>query len=203
MMPGIDGYEVCKQLKTDEITSHIPVILLTAKASLDSKIEGLETGADDYITKPFSEEELKLRIKNLIATREKLREKFAGQLNLNPRELSVTSADVKFLNRVKEVVEKNLINPDFNVEDFSGEVGMSRMTLHRKLKAVTGLSAKELIQEMRLRRAAQLLEKNIGTIAEVAYEVGFKEPSYFTKCFQKRFNVLPSEYVKHEISPIL
>jgi len=203
MMPGIDGYEVCKQLKTDEITSHIPVILLTAKASLDSKIEGLETGADDYITKPFSEEELKLRIKNLIATREKLREKFAGQLNLNPTELSVTSADEKFLNRVKEVVEKNLPNPDFNVEDFSGKVGMSRMTLHRKLKAVTGLSAKELIQEMRLRRAAQLLEKNIGTIAEVAYEVGFKEPSYFTKCFQKRFNVLPSEYVKHEISPII
>lgn len=199
MLPGIDGYEVCRQLKTDEVTSHIPIILLTAKASMESKIEGLETGADDYITKPFSEEELKIRIRNLIKTREKLREKFAGQLSLNPKELSITSVDEKFFNRVKEVVDKNLSNPDFSVEGFAGEVGMSRMTLHRKLKAVTGFSTKELIQEMRLRRAAQLIEKNIGTIAEVAYEVGFKEPSYFTKCFQKRFNVLPSEYVKREV----
>ncbi len=200
MMPGIDGYEVCRQLKTDEITSHIPIILLTAKASMSSKIEGLETGADDYITKPFSEDELKIRIKNLIKTRESLRSKFAGQINIDPKELSVTSVDEKFLIRIKEIVEKKLSNPDFSVDNFADEVGMSRMTLHRKLKAVTGISTKELIQEMRLRKAALLIEKNFGTIAEIAYEVGFKEPSYFTKCFQKKYNVVPSEYNSRSIT---
>ncbi|MBZ0200503.1 MAG: response regulator, partial [Ignavibacteriaceae bacterium] len=199
MMPGIDGYEVCQQLKTDEITSHIPIILLTAKASMNSKIDGLETGADDYITKPFSEDELKIRIKNLIKNRETLRSKFAGQINLNPKELSITPVDEKFFIRVKVIVEQNLKNPDFSVDNFAVEIGMSRMTLHRKLKAVTGISTKELIQEMRLRKAAQLLEKNFGSIAEVAYEVGFKEPSYFTKCFQKKYNVVPSVYNQQQV----
>jgi YesN/AraC family two-component response regulator len=194
MMPELDGYELCHVLKNDEKTSHIPVILLTAMGGEENKLEGLQTGADDYLTKPFSSKELLARAKNLVEQRRQLREKFSREVVLKPGEIAITSADERFLNRVKEAVEKNLGDEDFSVEDLGREVGMSRVQLHRKLKALTDQSAGEFILSMRLQRAVDLLAQNAGTVAEIAYMVGFNTPNYFAKCFRKQFGCSPSEY---------
>lgn len=194
MMPELDGYELCHALKNDERTSHIPVILLTAMGGEENKLEGLQTGADDYLTKPFSSKELLARVKNLIAQRRRLRERFSREIVLKPSEIAITSADERFLNRVKEAVEKNLGDEEFSVEDLGREVAMSRVQLHRKLKALTNQSAGEFILAMRLQRAVDLLKQNAGTVAEIAYMVGFNTPNYFAKCFRKQFGCSPSEY---------
>jgi DNA-binding response OmpR family regulator len=194
MMPKLDGYELCGKLKSDERTSHIPVILLTARASGESRIAGLETGADDYLTKPFDSKELQVRVKNLIEQRRKLRERFRREVVLKPGEIAITSMDEQFLNRVKEVIEKHLGEEEFSVEDLAAEAGMSRVQLHRKLKALTDQSAGQFILSMRLQRAADLINQNAGTIAEVAYMTGFNTPNYFAKCFRKQFGCSPSEY---------
>jgi len=195
MMPQMGGFELCAKLKTDERTSHIPVILLSARASSESKIEGLETGADDYLTKPFDAHELQIRIKNLIEQRKKLRERFRKEIVLQPSEIAVTSADEKFLERAMKSINQHLADPDFGIETFVKEAGMSRMQLHRKLKALAGYSASEFIRIMRLKRAAYLLLHGKETVAEIAYQVGFNSPSYFTRCFREQFGVPPSEYV--------
>ncbi len=203
MMPKMDGYALCAALKTEEKTSHVPVLLLTAKAGEENKLEGLETGADDYLTKPFSSKELLARIRNLIAQRRKLRERFSREVVLQPSAIAITSADERFLNRVKAAVEKNLGDEEFSVEDFGREVGMSRVQLHRKLKALTDQSAGEFILSMRLQRAAALLQQNAGTVAEIAYMTGFNTPNYFAKCFRKQYGCSPSEYkvsISHETS---
>lgn len=194
MMPEMSGYELCHALKNDERTSHIPIILLTAMGGEENKLEGLQTGADDYLTKPFSSKELLARVKNLIAQRRKLRERFSREVVLKPSEIAITSTDERFLNRVKEAVEKNLGDEEFSVEDLGREVGMSRVQLHRKLKALTNQSASEFILSMRLQRAVDLLKQNAGTVAEIAYMTGFNTPNYFAKCFRKQFGCSPSEY---------
>ncbi len=194
MMPRMDGNALCKKLKTDERTSHIPIILLTAKASRESKIEGLETGADDYLTKPFDAQELRVRVRNLIAQRRQLRERYTRELILKPSEIAVTPLDEKFLHRVKAAVEKHLGEEEFSVEDLAREAGMSRVQLHRKLKALTNQAASDFILSMRLQRAADLLKQNAGTIAEIAYMTGFNTPNYFAKCFRKQFGCTPSEW---------
>jgi signal transduction histidine kinase/DNA-binding NarL/FixJ family response regulator len=194
MMPEMNGVELCKKLKTDERTSHIPVILLTARADVEDKIEGLETGADDYITKPFNIKELLTRSKNLIEQRKKLREKYTHQIDLEPGEIAVQSADERFLKRALEIIEKNMGDCDFDVNNFYPEMNMSRMQLFRKLKALVNQTPSELIRNMRLKRAAQLMKQNFGNIAEITYEVGFNNLSYFAKCFKEKFGVLPSEY---------
>jgi DNA-binding response OmpR family regulator len=194
MMPKMDGYQLCHALKNDQRTSHIPVILLTARAGEDSKLAGLETGADDYLTKPFSSRELLVRAKNLIEQRRKLREKFSRDVVLKPSEIAITSMDEQFLNRVKEVVEKYISDEDFTVEDLGHKVGMSRVQLHRKLRALTNQSASQFILSMRLQRAIDLIKQNAGTVSEIAYMVGFNTPNYFAKCFRKRFGCSPSEY---------
>lgn len=196
MMPGMDGYELCRHLKTDERTSHIPVILLTARAAEDSKITGLETGADDYVTKPFNAQELRTRISNLIEQRRKLRQRFSRQVTLQPGDLAITTADELFLKRVMAIVDEHLSDADFGVQAFAQKVRLSRVQLHRKLKALTDQSASEFIRIMRLRAAARLLEQGKYTVTEIAYEVGFNNLSYFAKCFQEQFGVLPSEYKK-------
>ena len=185
MMPKKDGYEVCRDLKNDEKTSHIPIILLTAKAASENKIEGLETGADDYLIKPFEVKELIARIRNLIEVRRRLRERFSVGTVLKPGEIAVTSLDDAFLRRVIAVVEKNMGNEDFSVEDLGREVGMSRVQIHRKLTALTNQSAGEFIRYMRLHRAMDMLKKDSGTVSEIAYSVGFGSPAYFTKCFHR------------------
>jgi DNA-binding response OmpR family regulator/two-component sensor histidine kinase len=196
MMPEIDGVELCRRLKTDERTSHIPVILLTAKAGTKNKLEGLETGADDYLTKPFEREELLTRVKNLLAGRKLLRERFGRQLLVQPAEVSVTSADEKFLEKVFGLLEENLSNADFDVTAFSKEIGMSQTHLHRKLTALLGQSANELIRTFRLKRAASLLSQQHGNVSEIAFMVGFTNANYFSKCFRDQFSQTPTEYAR-------
>ncbi len=194
MMPGMSGISLCEKLKQNEKTSHIPVILLTALASQTSKLEGIETGADDYIVKPFDKEELTARVKNLIDQRKRLRKKYSRQLNLEPKTLAITSKDELFLEKVIQVLEQHLDNSAFKVEDFAREMGMSRTQLFRKMRALTDQSAQDFIRDFRLKRAAQLLKNKAGNISEVAYQVGFNNLSYFTKRFKELFGKTPSEY---------
>ena len=201
LMPKLNGYELCEKVKRDERTSHIPVILLTSKAETNSRLKGLETGADDYLTKPFYSTELLLRIKNLIDQRKKLREKFSREITLEPKDIAVTSTDEKFLIRVLEIVEKNVGNEKFSAEDFAESVGMSKTHLNRKLNALTDASANEFIRTIRLKKAARLLSGRSGNISEIAYEVGFSNPSYFAESFKKLFGYSPSEYLQKQITP--
>ncbi|MCD4745549.1 MAG: tetratricopeptide repeat protein [Bacteroidales bacterium] len=195
MMPKMDGIELCRELKTDERTSHIPIILLTALASIEDRIKGLETGADDYIAKPFNRQELVIRVQNLSKQRQLLRERFSKEIKIQPKDITITSADEKFLNNLIAFIEKNIANPDLNVDSLLKEIYLSRAHLHRKLKALTNLSATEFIRNIRLKRAAQLLEQKHGSIAEVVYAVGFNNQSYFSKCFLKEFGVNPKEFI--------
>jgi len=194
MMPEMDGFELCQKIKSDERISHIPVILLTAKADLGSRIEGLEFGADDYISKPFEADELKARSTNLIKQRRRLREKFARLADIQPNEIAVTSTDEKFLNRLMKIFEDHVAEPDFSTEQFAGEIGMSRSTLNRKLQALTNQSTHEFIKSLRLKRAAYLLRKANSSVAEVAYSVGFNNPSYFARAFRQQYGQSPSDY---------
>jgi signal transduction histidine kinase/ligand-binding sensor domain-containing protein/DNA-binding response OmpR family regulator len=197
MMPAMDGMEFCRLVKSNINTSHIPVILLTAKADLQSKISGLETGADEYLSKPFHSQELKVRVKNLIRSRAELRERFSSnkKLILEPGELSVTSLDEKFLASALAIIEKNISDAEFRVETLAKELNMEHMALYRKIKALTGQTAVEFIRTIRLKRAAQLLIQQQLTVAEITYDVGFNDLQYFRTCFKKQFGVSPSEYV--------
>ncbi|QHT71668.1 response regulator [Rhodocytophaga rosea] len=194
MMPKMDGIALCSRLKTDEKTSHVPVILLTAKTSGESKVEGLERGADDYLTKPFEMRELLTRIHNLIEGRRKLKAHFSGQVLLQPQDIAITSADERFLKRTMEVIESYMGDTQFNVDILGKEVGMSRTQLYRKLQALTGQSPSDFIKVMRLQRAAQLIAKGSGTVSEISYQVGFSSHSYFSKCFLEQYGQTPSEY---------
>ncbi|MGZ8516823.1 MAG: two-component regulator propeller domain-containing protein, partial [Chitinophagaceae bacterium] len=195
MMPLMDGVELARKIKTETLTSHIPVILLTAIGSEEKQLEGLKVGVNDYITKPFTFEILASRIKNLLAQQELLQKRFQKQIEVNPGEVTITPVDEKFLKQALEVVEKNMDNPDFSVEDFSRDMYMNRVTLYRKILSITGKTPIEFIRSMRLKRAAQLLEKSGMSIAEIAYEVGFNNPKNFTKAFKEEFKALPSQYV--------
>lgn len=196
MMPRMDGVKMCNKLKTDERTSHIPVIMLTAKAEEEDKLVGLETGADAYIIKPFSMKEVKVRVRKLIEQRKKLRDRFSREITLEPKDITITSIDEKFLLNTMAVIEEHMDDNEFEVRKLQDEVGMSRMQLFRKLKALTGQTPSEFIRTIRLKRAAKLIEQNFGNIAQVAYEVGFNNLSYFAKCFKEFFKVAPSEYGK-------
>jgi signal transduction histidine kinase/DNA-binding response OmpR family regulator len=195
MMPRMDGIGMVKILKKDERTSHVPVIFLTAKASEESIIEGLETRADDYITKPFNIHELTLKIQNLIYTRSKLREKFMKSITVVPSEITSTSVDQQFLQKVLQIMENHMDDHEYNAEKFSGDVGMSRSNLHRKLVALTSQSTTEFMRSIRVKRAAQLLSGNVASISEIAYQTGFSNLSWFTKCFKEQFGKTPSEFL--------
>jgi signal transduction histidine kinase/DNA-binding response OmpR family regulator len=193
MMPVMDGFKMTAQLKKNEHTSHIPVILLTAKAGQQHKVEGLETGADDYLTKPFDAKELLVRIQNLIQQRKLLRKKFAGQVILKPSEIALNSLDEKFLTAVMQAIEKNMGEEDFGVEELAKQVTMSRSQLHRKLVALTNQSPSEVLRNTRLLRAKELLKKKSATPSEVAFKVGFNSHTYFSKCFKEEFGISPGE----------
>lgn len=193
MMPRKNGHEVCTTLKQQERTSHIPLILLTAKADIDSRIEGLETKADDYLTKPFVPKELLLRISNLIDSRQQLREKYLQTMILKPAEVAITSVDEKFLKRLMDLLEQHIGDEKFGVEALGEEIGMSRSQLHRKLKALIGQGPNQFIRTFRLNRAHDMLKAQAATAAEIAYAVGFSSPSYFTKCFHEQFGYTPSD----------
>ncbi len=195
MMPEMDGMEFCRRVKTDWLTSHIPIIMLTAKASGESKIEGLETGADDYLTKPFSSKELIIRIKNLLEIRRKLREKFSKDVSPKPEVRLPNPLDEEFLQKAYGLAEKNLDNTNFDVDSFAREMYLSRMQLHRKLQAVTGQTPGDFIRTYRLKKAAQLLKENKLSVTQIAFEVGYNSPAQFSRAFSKQFNCPPSEYI--------
>lgn len=194
MMPVMDGMQLCRELKGDDRTSHIPVILLTARATQEGKLEGLDVGADDYVTKPFDMRELRSRAKNLIDTRRKLWEKYHRQVTLGPSSIPVTSADERFLKRLAECIEQHLAEASYDSESLAHDLCMSRMQLNRKLNALTGKSTHEVVREFRLQRAAELLRRGAGNVSSVAYEVGFNSPSHFASAFRQTFGLLPSEY---------
>ena len=193
MMPGMDGIEFCRRIKNSMETSHIPVILLTAKASNESKIEGLETGADDYLIKPFNSRELLTRIKNLLEQRILLKEKFRKEINISPSTVTTTALDNDFLQRAMDTVERNIENPDFDTDIFAKEMFISRSQLHRKLTSITGQTPGEFLRIIRMKKAARLILERKLSITQIAFEVGYNSPSHFTKAFRQQFNCLPSE----------
>jgi DNA-binding response OmpR family regulator len=200
MIPKKDGYEVCRVLKNDQRTSHIPLILLTAKAASENRIAGLETGADDYLVKPFEPDELVARVDNLIESRRRLRERFGMGGVLKPGEVVITSIDDAFLQRAIALVDEHMGNARFGAEQLAEVVGLSRMQLHRKLTALTDQTAGELIRNMRLHRAMALLRENAGTVSEIAFRVGFSDSSYFAKRFRDQFGMTPGK--ARETSPL-
>jgi signal transduction histidine kinase/DNA-binding response OmpR family regulator/streptogramin lyase len=196
MMPKMDGNELTRILKNNEKTSHIPIILLTARSGQENKIEGLETGADDYLTKPFDIRELHARIENLIKIRRKLQAKYSKlEYVLKSDGKKGTSLDEKFIVKVMEVIDKHISEEEFSIEEFGGEVGMSRTQFHRKFKAITGKPASMFLRSIRLARAKKMIEEQHGNISEIAYSVGFSSPSYFTKCFREEFGYPPSNLI--------
>jgi signal transduction histidine kinase/ligand-binding sensor domain-containing protein/DNA-binding response OmpR family regulator len=194
MMPKMDGTELCRKLKNDNKTSHIPVVLLTAKAASGDKICGYNIGADDYIIKPFDALELKARIKNLIETRRKLQEKFRSGDFIIPKELN--PIDEEFLNRLFQVINRHISEEEFSIEDLGKESGMSRGQVYKKIKALTGRSPSLFLRSVRLSRARKMIKEGGGTIAEIAFLVGFSSPAYFTKCFNEEYGYLPSDILK-------
>ena len=196
IMPGMDGLEMCAKLKEDERSSHIPVIMLTAKTDLPDRLAGIGTGADAYLTKPFHIQEVLLVISKMIEQRKKLRERFSTNIKLEPGDIAITSADEKFLSRALAVIEDHLGDSGFDVSIFQKEMAMSRMQLFRKIKAMTDQAPGDFIRIIRLKRAARLIEEGFGNIAQITYEVGFNNPSHFAKSFKELFGILPSDYAK-------
>lgn len=195
VMPVMDGFELCKTIKSDLNYSHIPVILLTAKTNIQSKIEGMELGADAYIEKPFSVEYLQACASNLIQNREKLRQAFAESPFIAANTMALTKADEEFIKRLNEVIQINYANPEFSMDDMADNLNMSRSNFYRKIKGVLDLSPNEFLRLERLKKAAQLLKEGENRVNEICYMVGFNSPSYFAKCFQKQFGVLPKDFV--------
>lgn len=194
-MPVMDGNEFCKRIKSEERTNHIPVLMLTAMASHGNQVQGLEAGADVYITKPFSMQLLELHIKNVLAAKEILRSKYHKQLLLTPSKVEAQSPEEKFLAKLMQIMERHMEDTDFNVSVLVAEIGMSQTVLYKKIKALTDLSISDFMKSVRLKRAAQLLQEGHLNITEVAYAVGFNDRKYFSKEFKKQFGVVPSDYV--------
>ena len=195
VMPVMDGFELCKTIKSDLNYSHIPVILLTAKTNIQSKIEGMELGADAYLEKPFSVEYLQACASSLIQNREKLRKAFAQSPFVAANTMALTKADEDFIKKLNEVIQVNYSNPEFSMDDMADSLNMSRSNFYRKIKGVLDLSPNEYLRLERLKKAAQLLKEGENRVNEICYMVGFNSPSYFAKCFQKQFGVLPKEFV--------
>ena len=193
MMSGMDGLECCKHLKSDSLTCHIPVILLTAKTLDEHRAEGYAYGADAYLTKPFNGNVLKARIKNLITNRKLMKIVFGNDAQQEPIEEVAQSAESQFVEKFRTIIQGNLGNSDLNVETISHEMGISRAQLYRKIKSITGISPNDIIREARMKRADRLLETTDKSVSEIAYEVGFSSPSYFTKCYREFFGRTPNK----------
>ncbi|QPH40838.1 hybrid sensor histidine kinase/response regulator transcription factor [Pedobacter endophyticus] len=198
MMPVMDGLELCKQLKNDVRTAHIPVILLTARAAHAQQVSGLETGADSYITKPFSVELLLLNVKNLLQSRANMRRKFSEQVTLQPQDVTVNTVDHKFIINAIKCIEDRMTDQDFGVYELAKEVGMSQPVLYKKIRAITDLSVNDFIKSIRLKKAAVLLESKIHNVSEVAYLVGFNDAKYFSREFKKQYGYTPKAYLTNK-----
>lgn len=193
MMPIMDGFELCNRIKTDLKTSHIPLLMVTAKGMQIDKVKGLDSGADVYLNKPFNMRVLRSHLKQLITSRQILFEKYFNGINTSVIPDNTTSLDKEFINNVLTYINKNISDENLNVENLAGELLLSRSKLYRKIKALTGETANEFIRKIRLEKAKQLIENSEHTIAEICYKVGFSSPSYFTKCFKDKFKILPTE----------
>jgi signal transduction histidine kinase/CheY-like chemotaxis protein len=194
MMPEMDGFQFCKKVRNNERTSHIPLIMLTAKAGFEDKIEGLESGIDAYITKPFKAKELKVQINNLLKQRELLRERFSKSTIIKPSEVSAISVDQVFLEKIIQKIENHYGDYQFSVEQLAENVNMSISQLNRKLNALIGQPAGQLIRSLRLQRAADLLKQNAGSVSEICFNLGFNDHAYFSRAFKKQFGCSPSAY---------
>ena len=194
MMPEMDGFELCEKIKTREATNHIPVILLTAKASVHNQVEGLSIGADAYISKPFSLKVLKLNIINILSSREILRQKYSGSFILDTNVENLTTPEEKFIKKLMSLIEKNLEDPDFDVNELVNQIGMSRTVLYKKVQSLTNYSVANLIKSVRLKKAAEIFKNTSFPVSEVAYMVGFNNRKHFSKEFKKVYNASPSEY---------
>jgi YesN/AraC family two-component response regulator len=193
-MPKMNGLEMTKRLKLDLKTCHIPIILLTAKASLEHKLEGLEEGADSYIMKPFNSQHLLIRVRKLLELRMKIREHYKDKLDFQSDDTSLNRLDQKFLNKLTSLIGDNESLNDLSVEDLSEKLGISRVHLYRKIKKLTDMSVSEFIVSVKLKRSLELLRNSGKTVSEIAYEVGFSSPSYYAKCFKNQFKISPTEY---------
>jgi YesN/AraC family two-component response regulator len=196
MMPGMNGMELCAAIKGDYRTSHIPIVLLTARSPLPFKVQGYEKGADDYITKPFNLHLLETRVWNLLESRQLLRERFAGLVSIQPSRLAIAPPDQLFMDKVVLFIESHLDDPKLSVEELGREVGMSQTTLYRKIRALTNKNTIEFIRYVRLTKAAQLLKEQQFQVNEVAYMTGFNQVDYFRKCFKEQFGLTPSAYAE-------
>ncbi len=194
MMPGKDGYQLSKELRIEEKTSHIPIIMLTAKAAMDNKIEGLETGIDDFLIKPFNVKELSARITNLIKQRKELRKKFSKSTIIKPSDVSAISVDQEFLQKILKIIEEHFEEENFSVGDLAEKVNMSVSQLNRKLNSLIDQPAGQLIRSLKLNRAADLIKNNAGSISEICYKLGFSDQAYFSRAFKKQFGCNPREY---------
>jgi len=193
VMPGMNGFDFCKRIKTDISTSHIPLLMLTAKAKIDDRMEGVELGADAYMVKPFDMRLLRLRLSQLITSRQVIFNKYFSLITDIPANVKTTSLDRDFIDKVLNYINDNIGNPDLNVELLASELNLSRSQFYRKIKALTNQTANEFLRNIRLQKAKQIIEKGNNNISEVCYEVGFSSPSYFTKCFKSYFHILPTE----------
>ncbi|MFC2137738.1 response regulator, partial [Bacteroidota bacterium] len=194
MMPNVDGVELCNILKSNINYCHIPIILLTAKNSIESKIEGYKTGADDFIEKPFDMELLQTRILNLIDSRIKLKQLFSSELIIDPSKTTTNSLDEEFLKKAIDVVENNYSNSRFGVEEFVEKMCVSRSLLHKKLSVITDQSASTFITSFRLKKSISLLKSHKDNISQIAYDVGFNDPKYFSRIFKKNYGLTPTDY---------
>lgn len=199
MMPVMDGYELCRQIKSNFEFSHIPVIMLTAKNTLQSKVEGLELGADAYIEKPFSKEHLNAQISSLLNNRKMIREFFSSSPLVNIKSIAHSKADERFLETLHETIYANIEDTELDVEKLAKIMNMSRITLYRKIKAISVLTPIELINITRLKKAAELLAEGDYKIYEISYMVGFSSQSNFARNFQKQFNITPTEYMNSKL----
>lgn len=202
MMPEMDGLTLCRKIKQNVNLNHIPVILLTAKTREEDNLEGLNTGADAYIMKPFNIEILQKTVENLINTRQQLRKVFTGQQNLENKvqKLEVKSPDEKLMERIMKVINENIGNPNLTIETITTEVGISRVHLHRKLKELTNQTTRDFIRNIRLKEAARLLSEKQHTISEIAMLTGFTDPNNFSTTFKELYGMPPSMYMKEQLS---
>lgn len=194
MLPTKNGLEVTSTLKNDLRTSHIPIIQLTAKDSIDFKLEGVQSGADLYVTKPFSYHYLFENIKGLIKSREILKDHYSSEIAINTQTSSPKQLDKKFINEFTTIVQKNLANPDLNANDIASKLGMSRVQVYRKVKALLGYSINDYVVNVRLKKAKHLMVHSEMNISEIAYEVGFSSPAYFSTAFKKHFSISPTDF---------
>ncbi|MBO9673303.1 MAG: response regulator [Sphingobacteriaceae bacterium] len=198
MMPVMDGLELCRKLKTDQRTSHIPVVMLTARSAYVHQINGFEHGADAYIMKPFNLKILELNVQNLLNARETIKQKFAQVITLEPKNMVINTTEQNFINKIIQIIEDRIADTAFDVPTLAAEIGMSQPVLYKKIRALTDLSVNDFIKSIRIKRAAQLLKQGTGNISEIAYSVGFSDRKYFSSEFKKHFGKTPSEFMNND-----